>query len=147
MKKSLFNKPKDMTIVTPSKWLSELVKESFLKNYPVKVINNGIDLSIFNPKESNFRERYNLQDKYIVLGVSFGWGERKGLDVFIELSKRLPENYRIVLVGTDNLTDEKLPENIISIHRTQNQKELPRFILRQIFLQIQQGKRIFRLLI
>ncbi len=124
MKKTLFNKPKDMTIVTPSKWLSELCKESFLKNYPVKVINNGIDLSIFKPGESSFREKYNLQNKNIVLGVSFGWGERKGLDVFIELSKRLPENYRIVLVGTDSLTDEKLPENIISIHRTQNQKEL-----------------------
>ena len=58
------------------------------------------------------------------MGVAFGWGARKGLDVFIELSKRLPENYQIVLVGTDDNVDKLLPDNIISIHRTQNQTEL-----------------------
>lgn len=115
----------DLTIVTPSKWLAGLVKQSFLKDYPVKVINNGIDLTVFKPSESNFREKYNIGDKFIVLGVAFGWGKRKGLDVFIDLSKRLDnEKYQIVLVGTDDTIDMQLPKNIISIHRTQNQTEL-----------------------
>lgn len=115
----------DLTIVTPSKWLAGLVKQSFLSDYPVKVINNGIDLTVFKPSESNFREKYNIGDKFIVLGVAFGWGKRKGLDVFIELSKRLDnEKYQIVLVGTDDTVDKQLPKNIISIHRTQNQTEL-----------------------
>ena len=57
--------------------------------------------------------------------MSFGWGRRKGLDVFIELAKRLDkEKYQIVLVGTDDKTDVQLPSNIISIHCTQNQQEL-----------------------
>ena len=61
----------------------------------------------------------------MLLGVAFGWGVRKGLDVFEELAKRLdPEKYKIVLVGTDDNTDKLLPRNIISIHRTQNQQEL-----------------------
>ena len=115
----------DLTIVTPSKWLADLVKQSFLKEYTVKVINNGIDLSVFKPTESDFREKCNIfDDKYVLLGVAFGWGKRKGLDVFIELSKRLPDNYQIVLVGTDDIIDKQLPSNIISIHRTQNQTEL-----------------------
>lgn len=129
--KSLYRKKKklfsdlDLTIVTPSEWLAGLVKQSFLKEYPVKVINNGIDLNIFKPTESNFREKYNIGDKFIVLGVAFGWGVRKGLDVFIELSKRLDnEKYQIVLVGTDGTVDKQLSKNIISIHRTQNQTEL-----------------------
>lgn len=123
-KKKLFSSL-DLTIVTPSKWLAGLVKQSYLKEYPVKVINNGIDLNIFKPTESNFREKYNIGDKFIVLGVAFGWGVRKGLDVFIELSKRLDnEKYQIVLVGTDDKVDKLLPKNIISIHRTQNQTEL-----------------------
>ncbi len=122
-KKELF-KDINLTIVTPSQWLADQVKISFLKNYPVKVINNGIDLDIFKPTESDFRKKYNLKDKFIVLGVAFGWSERKGLDVFIELSKRLEERFQIVLVGTDDNTDKQLPDNIISIHRTQNQKEL-----------------------
>ena len=114
----------DLTIITPSQWLADQVKMSFLKDYPVKVINNGIDLSVFKPTESDFRDRYGFVDKKIVLGVAFGWGHRKGLDVFIELSKRLPEDYRIVLVGTDDNVDKQLPANIVSIHRTQNQTEL-----------------------
>ena len=115
----------DLTIVTPSLWLADLVKQSFLKDCPIKVINNGIDLSVFKPTESNFREKYNIaEDKVILLGVAFGWGKRKGLDVFIELANRLPENYQIVLVGTNAKTDKQLPKNIISIHKTQNQQEL-----------------------
>lgn len=125
LKKKWFTGVKNLTIVTPSEWLAGLVKQSFLKEYPVKVIHNGIDLNIFKPTESNFREKYNIGDKFIVLGVAFGWGVRKGLDVFIELSKRLDnEKYQIVLVGTDDAVDKQLPKNIISIHRTQNQTEL-----------------------
>lgn len=122
-KKKLFQEL-DLTIITPSQWLADQVKQSFLRDYPVKVINNGIDLSVFKPTESDFRKRYGLVGKNIVLGVAFGWGERKGLDVFIELSKRLPENYRIVLVGTNDRIDAIIPNTIISIHRTQNQMEL-----------------------
>ncbi len=123
-KKKWFAGVQDMLIVTPSKWLAGLVKESFLKDYPVKVINNGIDLSVFKPTKSDFRAKHGIKDEFVLLGVAFGWGERKGLDVFIELAKRLNPRFKIVLVGTSESTDKQLPENIISIHRTQNQQEL-----------------------
>lgn len=124
-KKEWFNGVKDLTIVTPSYWLANLVKESFLKCYPVKVIHNGIDLSVFKPMASSFRERYKIGNKVLLLGVSFGWSRKKGLDVFVDLSKRLNSHkYQIVLVGTDEKVDKLLPPNIISIHRTQNQREL-----------------------
>ena len=122
-KKKLFE-GLNLTIVAPSKWLAELSKESFFKDYPVEVINNGIDLSIFVPTESDFKIKYGIEDKKMVLGVAFDWGERKGLDVFVELAKRLPSDYQIVLVGTNDEIDKLLPDNIISIHRTQNQREL-----------------------
>lgn len=116
----------DLTIITPSQWLADLVKQSFLKEYPVKMIHNGIDLSVFRPTPSDFREKYHIpEDKFVLLGVAFGWGRGKGMDVFVELSRRLdPEKYQIVLVGTDDAADKNLPENILSIHRTQNQQEL-----------------------
>lgn len=122
-KKKLFT-GLDMTIITPSRWLADQVQQSFLRGYPVKVINNGIDLSIFQPRESAFRTKRGIEEKFVVLGVAFGWGVRKGLDVFIELSKRLDGKYQIVLVGTDEKVDKLLPDNIISIHRTNNQTEL-----------------------
>lgn len=123
-KKELFTSLKNMTIVTPSKWLANLAKESFLGKYPVEVINNGIDLEVFKPTESNFRERYNLQDKFIVLGVASVWTERKGLKYFIELSKELSEDYKIVIVGVNEKQKKELPQNIIAITRTNNVKEL-----------------------
>jgi putative colanic acid biosynthesis glycosyltransferase len=130
--KALYKKKKEwfcgvahMNLVAPSQWLADLVKQSFLKAYAIEVINNGVDLSIFQPTPSDFRQTYHLEGRFIVLGVAFGWGKRKGLDVFIELSRRLDaEKYQIVLVGTDDIVDKQLPSNIISIHRTQNATEL-----------------------
>lgn len=124
-KKEMFTGIKNMTVVTPSKWLAGLAKESFLGEYTIKTINNGIDLSIFKPTESDFRQKYGCENKKILLGVSFAWGERKGLDVFTKLCERLdPEKYQIVLVGTDENIDKLLPDGIISIHSTHDQKEL-----------------------
>ena len=37
-----------MTIVTPSQWLADITKQSFLKDYPIKLIPNGVDLSVLN---------------------------------------------------------------------------------------------------
>ena len=123
-KRELFTSVKNMTIVTPSKWLANLVKESFLGKYPVEVINNGIDLNVFKPTESNFRERYNLQEKFIVLGVASVWEERKGLKYFIELSEKLSDDYKIVIVGVNERQKKELSENILAITRTNNVKEL-----------------------
>lgn len=124
LKKKWFSDIKHIMIVTPSQWLASLVKESYFKDYPIKVINNGINLEIFKPMESDFRKKNKLEDIYIIIGVANPWSERKGLDVFIELSKRLNNNYKIVLVGTNEKLDKKIPDNIISIHRTNTQAEI-----------------------
>ena len=123
-KKELFSSL-DLTIVTPSFWLANQVKQSFLGDKKIKVIHNGIDLSVFSPTESDFRTRYDIENRFVVLGVAFNWEKRKGIDVFAELSKRLdPKRYAIVLVGTDDSVDKSLPDSIIKIHRTRDQHEL-----------------------
>lgn len=114
----------DLTIITPSNWLAKMVSQSFLSNYDIYTINNGIDLSIFRPKSSNFREKYDIENKKVILGVAFNWGYKKGLDIFVKLSEILDSSYQIVLVGTNSKIDEILPGNIISIHKTYNQNEL-----------------------
>ena len=123
-KKKMFTSIPNMTIVTPSNWLKDLVKQSFFKDYPVKVINNGINLDLFKPEESDFREKNNIQNSFIILGVAARWPMRKGLDVFIRLAKELPDKFKIVMVGTNEETDKLLPENILSIHKTFNQQQL-----------------------
>lgn len=99
LKKKWFTGVAKMTIVTPSNWLGGLVKQSFLGGYNIVTIPNGIDLSIFKPTPSRFREKYNLQNKYIVLGVASDWSERKGIDVMVKLSESLDTNYQVVVVG------------------------------------------------
>lgn len=123
-KKELFTSLQNMKIITPSKWLAKLVQESFLGKYNVEVINNGIDLNVFKPTPSDFRQKYYLEKKKIILGVASVWTERKGLSTFIELSAKLNEDYQIVLVGITEKQKNDLPVNIIGITRTNNIKEL-----------------------
>ena len=124
LKKELFTRIPNLTIVTPSKWLAELVKQSFLNEYPVRVINNGIDLTVFKPTESNFRKKYGLQNKKIILGVASVWSERKGLNDFIKLADLIDSDTRIVLVGVNKKQKKHLPKNIVAIEKTNNAKEL-----------------------
>lgn len=123
-KKELYLSVKNMTIITPSQWLADLAKQSFLGKYPIKVINNGIDLAEFKPIQSDFREKYNLQNKFIILGVANHWNKLKGLDTFIELSRHLNESYQIILVGITEKQKKILPQNVIGITKTNNVREL-----------------------
>lgn len=123
-KKNDFCGVDNLTIITPSKWLADLVKVSFLKEYPVEIINNTVDSNVFKPVKSNFRDRYTLQDKKIVLGVASPWDERKGLKDFIWLANNLDDSYSIVLVGLNDRQIKMLPINIVGIKRTNSPQEL-----------------------
>ena len=124
LKRELFTGIKDMTLVTPSQWLADLIAESYLSEYQTKVIHNGINTEIFKPTESRVKEKYHCRDKKIILGIAAVWDKRKGLDSFIELSKSLDNSYQIILVGLCNEQIERLPRNIIGIERTDSVKEL-----------------------
>jgi glycosyltransferase involved in cell wall biosynthesis len=123
-KKELFAGLQNMTIVAPSNWLAGLVKESYLNKYSVQVINNGIDLKVFQPIEGNFREKFNLEKIFIILGAASVWERRKGLEFFIELSKSLKSDEVIVMVGLTDRQIKKLPSNIIGIKKTNSTREL-----------------------
>ena len=123
-KKELFTGVKNMTVVTPSKWLAELAGKSFLGKFPVKVINNGIDTEVFKPTCGDFRAAYGLENKKIMLGVASVWDKRKGLDDFIKLAGITDDNYVIVLVGVNEKQKNTLPGNIIGISGTNNTAEL-----------------------
>ena len=123
-KKELFTGIPNLTIVTPSNWLKGLVEKSFLREYTIKVIHNGIDTDVFKPTKSDFRERNGLQDKIIILGVAAAWEKRKGLDDFITLSKRLDDRYRFVLVGVTEDQQQALSDRILPITVSHSVSEL-----------------------
>lgn len=127
-KKLIFNKVNKLHIVTPSIWLKDLVQQSFLK-YPVHCINNGIDLNQFKPSEKalKLKEKLQLKDKKIILGIASTWDKRKGLSDFTKLASLLDSNYQIILIGLSNKQIQGLPENIMGVQRTESISELANY--------------------
>lgn len=123
-KKEIFTKVPNLTIVTPSFWLKKLVEQSFLKEYKVEVIPNGIDLNSFYPQDSGLRARFHLDGKYVILGVANIWEKRKGLDYFVQLSELLDQDEQIVLIGLSGKQKKQLPKSILGISRTESIEEL-----------------------
>lgn len=125
-KKEMFGQLKEMTIIVPSDWMKSLVQMSFMRKYPIKVVNNGIDLEKFcyAPDEEVLQKYHIPDDKKILLGVASVWDKRKGLEDFIMLSNVLPCEYQIVLVGLSKIQIKKLPASIVGVARTENSKEL-----------------------
>ncbi len=123
-KKEIFNGVKELSFVTPSQWLKDLLKESYLSSYDSHVINNGLDLNTFKPVESDFREKHGLQDKFVMLMVSSEWTKRKGLEYLVEFNKTLKDDEKIVLVGLTEELKTSLPDSFIKITKTDNIEEL-----------------------
>ena len=126
-KRQLFNlvPVERMKLITPSQWLAGLVGESFLAKYPVEVRHNTIDTSVFKPISSDFRERYGIGDRFMILGVASPWTERKGLADFVRLAGELDsEKYAIVLVGLSEKQMKELPAGIVGLQRTDSREEL-----------------------
>ena len=120
----------DVSIVTPSRWLAERVKQSFLKDKPVQVIHNGIDTdSVFYPREKDeiesLRSRYSLDDRKKVLAVAPNIMEdRKGGKTVLKIAENMSE-LQFILVGADE--SKQYSENVLLIQRTKDQHELARW--------------------
>lgn len=123
-KKKLFSNINNLNIVTPSHWLTNISKQSFLKEKNIVTIHNGTNLNVFNIRDGKKRDELNLNDRKVVLGVASIWDKRKGLDDFIKLNELLSEEYKIILVGLNKKQIESLPTNIIGIERTESVHEL-----------------------
>ena len=124
LKRHLFANIKDLTVVTPSEWLAKLVQQSFMGQYPVQVIHNGVDTATFKYTDSDILDKLGISGKKMLLGVAAVWDRRKGLKDFIELSKIIDDSYRIVLVGLSKEQVRALPEGIIGLTRTDSVEEL-----------------------
>ncbi|SHN56749.1 Glycosyl transferases group 1 [Butyrivibrio hungatei DSM 14810] len=127
-KKAAFTGVKNLTIITPSKWLKENVEKSYLCGYPVEVKYNTVDTDVFKPVESTFKKDNGIENKKMILGVASLWNDRKGLKDFYKLSEMLDKDkFQIVLVGlskdqVDEISEKKL--NIIGLERTSSVEEL-----------------------
>lgn len=126
-KKLTFTSLKNAIVVVPSLWLKSKVQESFLSQYDVKVIHNGIDISIFKPM-ADIELRNNILKKgytKIVLGIAATWNERKGLKDIIAIANKEP-HWFFVAIGDIPEKKEPITENnnVLFIKRTENVYDL-----------------------
>ena len=126
-KKYYFNLPKNMTLVPVSCWEENVIKNSFLKEYKTQVIYSGIDTEVFKPTENNMRKEMGLDNQFLILGVASGWGREGRLNGFLELRKRLDDNYTIILIGLTKEQIVSMPKGIVGLERTNNVKDLAVF--------------------
>lgn len=129
LKKEWFAAVKSLVVVPVSEWLGREIKQSFLKDKPMKVIKNGIDIEMFQPRHVvDVRQKYGLGQEKIILGVASEWSVRKGLKDFYHLSKMLPrDKYVILIVGKILGEIQEIPLDgckIVFVDRTQNALEL-----------------------
>ena len=125
-KKQLFTGIEDLHIVVPSKWLAGIVSMSFFKNYPCRVINNGINLQSFDIQTNIPQLAHPYRQKKIILAVASVWTDRKGYSDIIRLADIIDrDEYCIAVVGlTEKQSRELKKRNIITILHTKSVKEL-----------------------
>ncbi len=116
-------------IVTPSKWLADKTKETYLYDKNIQVIHNGIDTDgIFypRPKDLNLRSQYQIpENARLILAVAPNIMDvRKGGQTVIDLAETMPDT-QFVLVGADDT--KRYSQNIQLIARTKDQDELARW--------------------
>lgn len=125
-KKELFGAIPRLAVVGVSDWITNEAKQApvFENAVAFKRIYNWIDTDLFSPRDTEaLREKMGLTDKKVILCVASGWNKEKGLDTVLELSEKLTDSERILLVG--NIADNvALKGNIIHIPTTDSVDEL-----------------------
>ena len=119
----------DMTIVSPSKWLTEMAKDSFLSKYPIITLNNGVDLNTYKKVQSNFKDKYKIGNKKIILGIPKG-----EMKYFHELAKLISDEYIIMLVGLTKSEFKKVPPNIIPLGHMPREEMAKIFSVADVFV-------------
>lgn len=127
-KSEAFNSmPKDKFLIIPvSEWIGAELRQSYLKDFDIRVIHNGIDTSVFKPVDSAaIRQKYGLGDRHIILGLASIWMKEKGFEDMLQIAQRVRDDEEVVLVGKMTAEQKaRLPETVVSIDRTDNQQEL-----------------------
>ena len=126
-KKTAFTSVNNLTIVTVSNWVRTIFKKSFLKNYPIRTIYNGVDIETFSPIQNNLRDQLGVTNKFVLLGVASPWYSLKGYNDYLSLSKVLPKDCIIIMIGLTQKQIKILPPNIIGIERTDSKHELAQY--------------------
>ncbi len=119
---------KNLTCVGVSNWVTEEAKKSFLKDKNFVTVKNGIDTEFFSDTISDFRERYSLGNKFVILGLASKFFKSVNKETYDKLVCSLKEDDRLVLLGCSKKQKKHLPKRVIGLDFIQD-----RDLLRKIY--------------
>ena len=91
---------KNMTIVTPSKWLANMCKDSYLNKFNIIDIPNGIEHTEVKSSKEELRKKYSLSenDKVVLFVAADTSDERKGIKYILDIIPQR-KDYKFVSIG------------------------------------------------
>jgi putative colanic acid biosynthesis glycosyltransferase len=129
-KKRLFKDFDSLQIVTPSHWLADRVRQSFLKDRHIDVIYNGIDVEkTFVPCDTtDLRKELGIRSRYVIVTIGPDlMSDRKGGLWVLEVAKTLAaEDITFVMVGVERPEEISMP-NVIAIPKLSDQNLLAQY--------------------
>jgi glycosyltransferase involved in cell wall biosynthesis len=137
-----------LKIITPSHWLANRVRQSFLAEKEIGVIYNGIDTGdIFTPKDASaLRRQHHIATRHVVVTIAPDlMSESKGGRWVLEVAARLAaEDITFVMIGVSE-PDRVQAGNVIALPRVNDQKLLAHYYSMGDFFLLTSKKETFSL--
>lgn len=139
---------KNLQIITPSSWLADRVRQSFLGDKRIDVIYNGIDTaSTFVRRPAiELREQHDIKTRHVIVSIAPDlMSDRKGGKWVLEIAKRLAnQDITFVMVGVEKPNEISMP-NVVALPRVGDQNLLARYYSLGDFFLLTSRKETFSL--
>ena len=123
-RKKYFGRIKNLSVVGVSQWIANEARKTLFNDRNVLAIYNGIDTEFFVPTPSDFREKHGLEDKFLILAPANKWRKPINKETFDMVSKNLPSDCVIVMLGCTEIQRAGLPSNVLALDYIKDRDEL-----------------------
>lgn len=116
-----------LTLICPSSWLFNYVKQSKLSNFNTILINNGVPSAnkIDDSMKENLKLKYGLLNKKVFFFASSGYSKRKGVEYVNKLAEELDNNrFVFIVAGIEEKKSKLLSKKIINVGHVSNKFEM-----------------------
>mgnify|MGYP001251590680 CR=1 FL=1 len=110
------------TVVVPNEYEKAIFK-NFCDESKISIVKNGIDIDELNSSKSNFKQKYNIKDDFILFLGRFH--KVKGVDVLIDAINLLKSNsalnnIKIIIMGADFGYEKQMEDKIKNQNLSKN---------------------------
>lgn len=123
-RKKYFSAIPQLFLIGTSNWIAEEAKKRVFSERESFHIPNGLDTEYFKPTVSDFRSRYDIEDKFVVLGTANKWLAPINRETLETVASGIGEDGVLVIFGCDKEAQDNLPKNVVTIGYTRDLDEL-----------------------